>query len=106
MQRQWQSGPAPCGISHVDIWNPCLPEYDECGWLFCCTCGLTRNEEGMTVTTAAEAETEPRYSFTRDELINALTHLEVHVATSGPIAGKVLADSMADAIIEALERLA
>lgn len=44
-----------------------------------------------------------RYSFTRDELIDALTHLEVRVATSGPIAGKVLADSMADALIEALE---
>ncbi len=46
---------------------------------------------------------EPKpYTFTRDELIEALTRLEMHVATSGPIAGKVLADSMADAIIEAL----
>lgn len=42
------------------------------------------------------------YSFTRDELIDALTHLEITVATSGPIAGKILADSMADALIRAL----
>jgi hypothetical protein len=42
-----------------------------------------------------------RYSFTRDELIDALAHLEVRVATSGPDAGKIDAESMADAIIEA-----
>src|SRR5450755_2561648 len=42
------------------------------------------------------------YSFTRDELIDAISTLEAHVATSGPLAGKILADSMADAIIAAL----
>jgi hypothetical protein len=42
------------------------------------------------------------YQFTRGQLIDALTRLEMHVALSGPAAGKILADSMADAIIEAL----
>ena len=42
------------------------------------------------------------YSFTRDELIDAISTLEAHVAASGPLAGKILADSMADAIIRAL----
>ena len=47
---------------------------------------------------------EPRpYTFTRGELVNALTRLEVRVALTGPIAGKVNAESMADAIIQALE---
>ena len=41
-------------------------------------------------------------SATRDELIEALTRLDVRVLTSGPAAGKVCAESMADAIIEAL----
>ena len=43
-----------------------------------------------------------RYSFTRGQLIDALTRLEAHVATSGPMAGKIIAESMADALIEAL----
>ncbi len=43
-----------------------------------------------------------RWSFTRDELIDALSRLEARVPTSGPLAGKILAESMADAIIEAL----
>lgn len=44
-----------------------------------------------------------KFTFTRDQLIEALTCLEIHVATSGSLAGKVLAESMADALIEALE---
>lgn len=47
---------------------------------------------------------ERRYSFTRDQLIAALTHLEVHLMVSGPLAGKVVADQFADTLIEALER--
>jgi hypothetical protein len=43
------------------------------------------------------------YSFTRAQLIDAIATLEVHVATSGPAAGKILAESMADAIIGALD---
>jgi len=38
-QREWQSVPPPCGIPHIDIWNPCLPERDERG-LWCATCML------------------------------------------------------------------
>lgn len=46
---------------------------------------------------------EPRpYAFTRDELVDALTRLEVKVQLAGPIAGMVNAESMADCIIEAL----
>ena len=43
-----------------------------------------------------------RYSFTRDTLTDALTHLEVSVPVSGPDTGKINAESMADALIEAL----
>lgn len=35
---RWQGTVAPCGINHVDVYNPCLPE-DLGGKLFCCTCG-------------------------------------------------------------------
>jgi hypothetical protein len=46
---------------------------------------------------------EPKpYTFTRDQLVDALTCLKVNVKTSGPAAGLVNAESMADAIIEAL----
>lgn len=43
-----------------------------------------------------------RYSFTRSGLVDALARLEVSVPVSGPAAGKVNAESMADALIEAL----
>jgi hypothetical protein len=36
---QWRGTVAPCGISHADAYNPCLPEEDERG-LWCVTCGL------------------------------------------------------------------
>lgn len=42
--------------------------------------------------------------FTRDALADALTRLEVNVQLTGPIAGMINAESMADAIIEALGR--
>jgi hypothetical protein len=35
----WLATPAPCGISHEDIYNPCLPEPDD-GRLWCVTCGF------------------------------------------------------------------
>jgi hypothetical protein len=41
-------------------------------------------------------------AFTRDALVNALTRLELRVQLTGPIAGMINAESMADAIIEAL----
>lgn len=54
---------------------------------------------------ADRAEPPPRrYSFTRDRLIEAISHLEAYPATAGP--GQrvfIPAESMADAIIEALE---
>jgi hypothetical protein len=43
------------------------------------------------------------HSFTRDELADALTRLEIRVRLDGPAARKVNAGSMADAIIKALE---
>jgi hypothetical protein len=49
------------------------------------------------------ADDSRRYSFTRDELIEALTRLEAYPATAGP--GQrvfINAESMADALIEAL----
>ena len=38
-----------------------------------------------------------KFSFTRDQLINALTRIQVR-----PVAGKVVAEWMADALIEVL----
>ena len=70
--------------------------------------GSLRSASGFASRKAAEGYGTDReagcrfYSFTRAQLIDALACLEVRVATSGPIAGKILAESMADAIIEAL----
>ena len=55
------------------------------------------------MTTGTEAATQPRYAFTRDELADALTRLDVRVLTDGPCAGMINADAMAGAIIEALD---
>lgn len=53
---------------------------------------------------ADPGQPSPRvHSFTRDRLIDALTRLDARVPVSGPAAGLVNAESMADAIIEALE---
>jgi hypothetical protein len=41
------------------------------------------------------------FTATRDELVDALTRLDVRVPVSGPAAGMINAESMADAIIEA-----
>jgi hypothetical protein len=71
--------------------------------------GSLRSASGFASRNAAEEYGRDReagsrvYAFTRAQLIGALARLEMHVATSGPIAGKVLADSMADALIGALE---
>ena len=45
---------------------------------------------------------EAAFTATRDELADALTRLDVRVQISGPAAGMINAESMADAIIEAL----
>lgn len=42
--RQWRGSLPPCGISDVDIYNPCLPERFE-GWLECVNCGLRQRPE-------------------------------------------------------------
>jgi hypothetical protein len=57
----------------------------------------------IRVTADAPPPPAPRYSFTRDQLIDALTRLDVSVRVSGPAAGMINAESMADALIEALE---
>jgi hypothetical protein len=36
--QRWRQFPAPCGISHDDPYNPCLPEEVEPGRLACLTC--------------------------------------------------------------------
>jgi hypothetical protein len=49
------------------------------------------------------ARPEPgTHTFTRESLTDALTRLELRVMLTGPIAGMINAESMADAIIEAL----
>lgn len=35
---RWRTTPAPCGISHEDPFNPCLPQEEE-GRMSCLTCG-------------------------------------------------------------------
>ena len=42
--RRRLSAAPPCGISHADICNPCLPEQDDRG-LWCATCGLRQRLE-------------------------------------------------------------
>ena len=50
------------------------------------------------------AADKPRlHTFTRDELVDALTRMTAEVPVTGPAAGMVNAESMADAIIEALD---
>lgn len=77
-----------------DLTLPC--PHGRASWASCPHClGINR---------LPQPEPPPRrYSFTRDQLANALTHAEVHVRVSGPGAGLINAESMADAIIEALE---
>jgi hypothetical protein len=41
---QWWGTVTPCGISHVEIYNPCLPEEID-GKLTCLTCGLKQRLE-------------------------------------------------------------
>jgi hypothetical protein len=44
--RRWLGTVAPCGISHVDIYNPCLAEdVDHDGRLMCVNCGLRQRLE-------------------------------------------------------------
>lgn len=50
-----------------------------------------------------EAARDSRYSFTRDQLIDALTHMEATVPVDGRKTVLLNAESMADAIIEGLE---
>lgn len=42
--RRWRGTVTPCGISHVEIYNPCLPEEFE-QRLECLTCGLRQRLE-------------------------------------------------------------
>jgi hypothetical protein len=51
---------------------------------------------------AMEFDDPAQSTFTRDELTDALTRLELRVQLTGPIAGMINAESMADAIVEAL----
>lgn len=41
---RWRTTPAPCGISHVHPYNPCLAERED-GWLMCINCGLRQRFE-------------------------------------------------------------
>jgi hypothetical protein len=51
--------------------------------------------------------TEQTWTCTRDQLIGALANIEVrHVKLTGPMAGKVIADDVADAILSQLPRAA
>jgi hypothetical protein len=79
----------------------CYPD-DE---MACKGCRIPVLEARAAALVAAEhPQPEPRrYTFTRDQLTDALTRLDVRVLTSGPCAGMVNAESMADCIIEALE---
>jgi hypothetical protein len=52
--------------------------------------------------TGSMSDQSAAFTATRDELIDALTRLDVRVLVSGPIAGMINAESMADCIMEAL----
>jgi hypothetical protein len=50
-----------------------------------------------------DTEPEPVWTVTREQLINALANIEVRgVYLTGPMAGKVVADDVADAILSQL----
>lgn len=42
--QRWHGTVTPCGISHVDVFNPCGPEEDQRG-LWCVTCGQRQRLE-------------------------------------------------------------
>lgn len=66
------------------------------------TCLACLTEAGRK---AALSETyEGPQTFTRNALVDALTRLEIKVQLTGPIANMINAESMADAIIQALGR--
>jgi hypothetical protein len=51
------------------------------------------------------ATPEPTWTLTRSQLIDALANIEVrNVKTTGPMAGKVIADDLADAVLKQLPR--
>jgi hypothetical protein len=54
------------------------------------------------MTTKAEDAAPHTYVFSHDDLADALTRLDGAVPVTGPAAGMINADSMADAIIKAL----
>jgi len=62
-----------------------------------------KQHEAMTYPYGQPEARFRRYSFTREELINALAKLEAYPATLKDGRVIILADSMADALIEALE---
>jgi hypothetical protein len=44
--RRWRTTLPPCGISDLDVFNPCLPEdWEGNGKLRCVTCGLRQRLE-------------------------------------------------------------
>ena len=57
-------------------------------------------------TAGASCSWSDQVTVSRDRLADALTRLDVRVLTSGPAAGMVNAESMADAILEALSAAA
>lgn len=63
-----------------------------------CLAWLTAEGRSATLSAAYKAP----YAFKREALVDALTRLELRVMLTGPIAGMINAESMADAIIEAL----
>lgn len=69
-------------------------------WTLPHTCLAWLTGEGRK-TTLSPAYKGPQ-AFTRNALVDALTRLEVKVQLTGPIANMINAESMADAIIEAL----
>jgi hypothetical protein len=42
---------------------------------------------------------------TREQLVDALARIELRITTTGPMAWKINAESMADALIEALGKI-
>lgn len=71
-------------------------------WTLPGTCLAWLTDKGRDAVLSATYTPPDGYTFTRDALVDALARIELRVALTGPVAGMILADSMADAIIEAM----
>jgi hypothetical protein len=110
--------PFTCPGAHENRGEVVLVAWDD-GWHCPEDCGYAQTwahefmADGSWREVAAEIQralspgdpvTQPTWTLTRSQLIDALANIELRVKPSGPMANKVSADEMADAILAQLGR--